>query len=162
MNPLNIKNGRVSGVYKLKDETGFPISASYEEAQQRGLSVDWIEALADAARQDVIKFDALMSEIELLVPDEVETIRRMFFLFLLGCKGQTFEDKSTSLYGALSGEDDAFMTGEPTPPNLTGFASGAHQSGMGYGSGFGSSGSRQTGYGRCVRFEPKLKTKTET
>jgi hypothetical protein len=68
---------KIQGVFRLKDEDGFPVDMSYELAKERGWDVDWVEALVDAGRSDVGKFDALLAEIELLEPGAGESAKRV-------------------------------------------------------------------------------------
>ena len=67
----------IAGVYRLKDECGFPIDASYDYCHDKDLTIDWMEALAYALSQGVegvFKMDALLKEIKMLIPDEYDGI----------------------------------------------------------------------------------------
>jgi len=57
----------LGGVFKMHDQEGFPIEASFEECQRRGWLVDWMEALADCWLNNPLKFDAFVANAELLV-----------------------------------------------------------------------------------------------
>ena len=77
-NPLYLTGERlVAGVYRLKDECGFPIDASYDYCNDKGLHIDWMEALACALSQGlegVFKMDSLLKEIKMLIPNEYDGI----------------------------------------------------------------------------------------
>jgi len=69
-------NGRpkFQGAYTLKDTEGMPIDVSYELAKEQGLDIDWVEAVFDALRQSITKYDGLMAEIKLLEPSKYNAI----------------------------------------------------------------------------------------
>ena len=75
----------IAGVYRLKDECGFPIDASYDYCHDKGLTIDWMEALAYAVSQGVdgvFKMDALLKEIKMLIPDDYGDILRRWKVLL--------------------------------------------------------------------------------
>ena len=103
MNPLNLKcqkggRMRLQGVFTLRDQEGFPIDMAYEMAKEHGWEVDWVEAMADAARQCPFKYEALCDEIKLLEPDKFAAAFMVFSDGLLGCYGETFCEKAEQLY----------------------------------------------------------------
>jgi hypothetical protein len=61
----------LGGIFRMKDEVGFPMDMSYELAKDKGYHVDWCECLADAGRQKQSKFESTMREIGYLIGDEV-------------------------------------------------------------------------------------------
>jgi len=62
------------GIYRLKDELGFPLDMAYEECQRLGLSPDWVECALDAGRQSIDKFDSVMAEIKMLEGDNSQVM----------------------------------------------------------------------------------------
>lgn len=110
--PLRCKlqiNGvpRLQGVFTMYDQQGFPIDMSYEIARERGWDVDWVEALADAARQCVLKYDALVKEIGMLEPDKMGFVVQLFAMGLVASAGETFQKKADSLYQQMRTPHDA-------------------------------------------------------
>lgn len=94
------RNGvpKLQGVFTLRDEQGFPVDMAYELARERGWEVDWLEALADAARQCVLKYLALLEEIRLLEPHKLAAVTTLFAAGLMACDGATFQDRAANLY----------------------------------------------------------------
>jgi hypothetical protein len=89
---------KLQGVFTMRDQEGFPLDMSYELAKERGWEVDWVEALADAARQCIFKYDALIEEISMLEPAKLESIKYIFASGLMSSEGSTFCDKAKDLY----------------------------------------------------------------
>ena len=102
--PLRLKSQttgvpKLQGVYRLKDEDGFPIDMSHELAQEQGAVVDWIEAMADAGRQCVFKFNGLLEEMRMLIGDEkTDQAERVFGMMLMPMPGEWFCDKASELH----------------------------------------------------------------
>jgi hypothetical protein len=101
--PLRFKkqtNGvpKLQGVFTMRDQEGFPVDMSYEITKEHKWEVDWVEALADAARQCVLKYDALLEEIRMLEPEKVGNVQKIFAFGLMSCEGATFRDKAAHLY----------------------------------------------------------------
>lgn len=69
---------KIQGLFKFKDQYGIPISMIYEiVVLELKLEIDWIEILADAARQN--KFDSLLNEVKMLVSDiDFKLIKYLF------------------------------------------------------------------------------------
>lgn len=57
----------LAGLFRLRDECGFPVDMAYEIAKEKGQCPDWAEFLADAGAQPGWKFDAAFHEIEMLL-----------------------------------------------------------------------------------------------
>lgn len=89
---------KLQGVFTMRDQEGFPLDMAYEIAKERGWEVDWVEALADAARQCIFKYDALIEEIGMLEPEKLEAVKRIFACGLMSSEGATFCDKAKNLY----------------------------------------------------------------
>ncbi len=89
---------KLQGVFTLLDQEGFPLDMSYEIAKERGCVVDWVEALADAARQCVLKYGALIEEIRMLEPEKLESVKRIFACGLMSSEGETVGDMAKDLY----------------------------------------------------------------
>lgn len=89
---------KLQGVFTVRDQEGFPIDMAYEIAKERGWEVDWVEALADAARQCIFKYNALIEEIGMLEPEKLNAIKHLFACGLMTCEGATFCDKAKELY----------------------------------------------------------------
>jgi hypothetical protein len=94
---------RLQGVFTLRDQEGFPVDMAFEMARDRGWEVDWVEALADAARQCVLKYEALLNEVRMLEPGRVEMVQAMFAAGLMECEGETFCDKAARLHQRMVG-----------------------------------------------------------
>lgn len=92
---------RVQGVYAMKDEVGFPISESYDYCEGKGMVVDWVEALADAGRQCIFKYDALIEEMKILVPDVVKDAEMIFNMGYFSMEGDTFGERANNLYNQM-------------------------------------------------------------
>src|SRR5690242_12721874 len=60
----------MAGLFRLKDEEGFPIDMSYEQCKEHGWHPDWAEALADAGSQGIEKYDALLQELGFLLGED--------------------------------------------------------------------------------------------
>jgi len=78
-NPISV----LGGAYKLKDEHGIPVDLTYEYFKERGISIDWMEALAEALYQDVTKMDSLLKEIKLLLPSDFDLIYTKFKILFM-------------------------------------------------------------------------------
>lgn len=101
--PLRLKpqiNGvpKLQGVFTLRDQEGFPIDMAYEIAKERGWEVDWVEALSDALRQGIFKYDALIEEIRMLEPEKIEDVKRLLACGFMSSEGASFCDKAKNLY----------------------------------------------------------------
>jgi hypothetical protein len=92
---------KLQGVFTMRDQEGFPIDMSYELAKENGWEVDWVEALADAARQCIFKYDALIEEIKMLEPDRLDIVKRIFALGFMSSEGETFSKQASSLYNRM-------------------------------------------------------------
>lgn len=92
---------KLQGVFRMRDQEGFPIDMSYEIAKEEGWDIDWIEALADATRQCILKYDSLIEEIGMLEPEKIETIKQIFACGFMSSEGETFSDKAADLYNRL-------------------------------------------------------------
>jgi hypothetical protein len=58
----------IGGIYRMKDELGFPLDASLDYCIESGnLVIDWCECLADAGSQKDWKFDSVLEELEMLL-----------------------------------------------------------------------------------------------
>ena len=93
MNVIKTTDGThlLRGAYKLKDESGLPLDVIHELCRDQGIQVDWVEVLLDAGRQSVLKFDAVMDEIRLLVPEQVDEVYTLTAALLLKEGGVTPE-----------------------------------------------------------------------
>lgn len=101
--PLRLKSQinkipKLQGVFAMKDQEGFPIDMSYEMARDRGWEIDWIEAMVDASRQCIFKYDTLVDEIRMLEPNKINDLQRFFAAFMMADEGETFEEKAENLY----------------------------------------------------------------
>lgn len=89
---------KLQGVYRLKDESGFPLDMSYELAKENGWEIGWVEAIADAARQSIPKMEALIAEIEMLEPGKGEAAQRIFASAFAGFKRGSFHETAQAIY----------------------------------------------------------------
>lgn len=72
----------VQGVFRMQDEVGFPIDASFDLCGERGHEIDWVEALADAGRQNVDKMLKVRDNMVLLIGHEKAAIVYKAFVLL--------------------------------------------------------------------------------
>jgi hypothetical protein len=95
---------KLQGVFRFKDETGFPVSITYDVSREREWDFDWIEALVDATRQN--KFDSMFNEVKMIVPEAAEGIKYLFILFIMdeGVQGDTIKEKAECLYKIMHSE----------------------------------------------------------
>lgn len=56
----------IGGVFKMQDQNGFPIDASFEECKSKGLKVDFLEAFCDCWINDCLKFDSFARQSEMI------------------------------------------------------------------------------------------------
>jgi len=92
---------KLQGVFTMRDQEGFPIDMSYELAKENGWEIDWVEALADAARQCIFKYDALIEEIKMLESDRLDIVKRIFALGFMSSDGETFSKQANCLYNRM-------------------------------------------------------------
>ena len=78
----------LAGLWRMKDEMGFPVSCFLDETTARGFHVDWLEAMADASMTD--NLPALMREIEMLLTHE--KVDRLKAGFVLAVKNNTYSE----------------------------------------------------------------------
>ena len=52
----------LGGIFKMQDQVGFPIDASFEECKSQRFLIDWLEALADCWLNDCLKFDSFVRQ----------------------------------------------------------------------------------------------------
>lgn len=102
-NPLKLKpqtNGtpRLQGVFRMRDEHGFPVDMAFEIAKENKWDIDWVEAMADALRQCVLKYDALVAEMKMLEPSRADAALFVFKSGIMGCEGETICDRAEHLY----------------------------------------------------------------
>lgn len=73
----------IGGIYRMKDELGFPLDASLDYCIEKGnLIIDWCECLADAGSQNDWKFDSVLEELEMLLNKSTkEEIEQKFFQY---------------------------------------------------------------------------------
>jgi alanyl-tRNA synthetase len=88
---------KLRGIYKLKDETGFPIDMSYELAKENDWAIDWLEAMAYAASQSVEKYKALVAEMNLLEP-QTGFIQKMFACGFMATEGKDYNERAKNFY----------------------------------------------------------------
>jgi hypothetical protein len=89
---------KVQGIFRMYDETGFPISMSFDYLTEKGYEVDWVEAMCDALRQCVFKYDRLVAEIDMLLGENASGVKSMFTLFIMSFSGETIADKAQAMY----------------------------------------------------------------
>jgi hypothetical protein len=59
----------VGGVFDLQDQSGFPIDCSFDLCKEKGLVIDWFEALCCCWVNDCLKFDSFLRQAESLQPE---------------------------------------------------------------------------------------------
>jgi hypothetical protein len=94
-------NVRLQGVFTLRDRDGFPVDMAFEMARERGWVVDWVEALADAGRQCVLKCDALADEMRMLDPCNADAAWFVFQSAVMEREG-TFQERCAATYEKMS------------------------------------------------------------
>jgi hypothetical protein len=78
----------IGGIWKLWEQEGFPLEMSHLICRDRGCSVDWLEAMADASCTN--NCPALMKHIEAFLPSETITALKLEFMRVLN-SGKTSE-----------------------------------------------------------------------
>lgn len=71
----------IGGVFRMKDQEGFPLSESRDIARNNGCDVDWCEYLADAGRQGIEKYDEAASDLRLLIECGADAIVDSFKVY---------------------------------------------------------------------------------
>jgi hypothetical protein len=56
----------VGGIFRMKDEQGFPLDSSYDYCRESGLAIDYLELLCDAWLNSPEKYDAVVAELNFL------------------------------------------------------------------------------------------------
>lgn len=64
--------GLVGGIFKMQDQQGFPMDASFEELKGKDLEIDWLEALCDCWLNDCLKFESFVRQAEILTGQKLE------------------------------------------------------------------------------------------
>lgn len=57
------------GVFQMHDRIGFPVDCCIDEAAQKGMALDFLEALCDCWLNDCLKFDSFTRQIESQLPN---------------------------------------------------------------------------------------------
>jgi hypothetical protein len=92
---------KVQGLFTLRDQEGFPLDMSYEICKENGWDVDWVDILADAARQCIFKFKAVVEEMEMLEPIKAKAAQDIFAIGLMQCHGDSFCEMAKNLYQSM-------------------------------------------------------------
>lgn len=78
----------MGGIWKLWEQEGFPLEMSFLVCRDKGMAVDWLEAMADASRTN--NLPALMAALETFLPAEtIQTLKAGFMRVLQS--GETYE-----------------------------------------------------------------------
>lgn len=56
----------LGGVFRMKDQMGFPLDMSYEICKEKGMEIDYCELFCDAWLHDCNGFDSVCRELEML------------------------------------------------------------------------------------------------
>jgi hypothetical protein len=72
----------LGGVFRLKDQHGFPLDMSFEIAKENGFLIDYAELLSDAWFNDCLKFDFITRELDMLGGSHVEEWKQWAALWL--------------------------------------------------------------------------------
>lgn len=70
----------IGGIFRLKDECGFPMDMSYEITKEKGWHIDYLELLCDAwtrSNFSCLGFDTMVRELELLGGSHVESWKKI-------------------------------------------------------------------------------------
>lgn len=62
----------LGGVFKMQDEVGFPLDASFEECRRKGYAIDWLEALSDCWLNSCEKFDSFCNQAQSLTGNNLK------------------------------------------------------------------------------------------
>jgi len=79
----------IGGVWTLRDQEGFPLEMAHLVCRDKGWRIDWLEAMADASRQD--KCPALMEQIEAFLPSDTVFMLKLGFVSAYR-SGKTWEE----------------------------------------------------------------------
>lgn len=88
MNPLYITGinpeGKplMGGVFRMKDEHGFPLDCSRDVLKEKGWEIDYLELLCDAWLHDVDGFDSVCRELDMLDGSHVQQWKLYGAVFL--------------------------------------------------------------------------------
>lgn len=61
----------LGGMFRMQDEVGFPIDASFEECKRHGFKIDWLEALCDCWINDCLKYDSFVRQAEMITGENL-------------------------------------------------------------------------------------------
>lgn len=56
----------LGGIFKMQDQVGFPVDASFEECKEHGFRIDWLEALCDCWLNDCQKYGSFVRQAEMI------------------------------------------------------------------------------------------------
>lgn len=62
----------IGGIFRMKDEIGFPLDMSFEICQEHNWRIDYLELLCDAWLKDCLGFDSVIKELDMLESSHVE------------------------------------------------------------------------------------------
>lgn len=62
----------IGGIFKMKDQEGFPLDASFDLCRDKGLAIDYMEFLCDAWLSDCLGFDSVIRELDMLGGSRVD------------------------------------------------------------------------------------------
>ncbi len=66
----------LGGIFKIKDQCGFPLDASFDLAREKGLAIDYMELLCDAWLSNCLGFDAVVRELDMLGGSRIDDWKR--------------------------------------------------------------------------------------
>lgn len=73
----------IGGIFKMQDQKGFPIDASFEICRENGWVIDWAEALCDCWINDCLKFESFVRQAEMISKTDIETKWKNFAIIVL-------------------------------------------------------------------------------
>lgn len=88
MNPLYVTGinpeGKllIGGVFRMKDEYGFPLDCSRDVIKEKGWEIDYLELLCDAWLHDVDGFDSVCRELDMMDGSHVDQWKLYGAVFL--------------------------------------------------------------------------------
>lgn len=57
----------MGGLFRMKDQLGFPLDMAFEKCREMRVCPDWFEAMADAMSQSYTKYETVLYDMQMLL-----------------------------------------------------------------------------------------------